>query len=188
VNVRVEGKFHCRKMFGPVFLTFVTEEMKILLYFLVLALDFAISFWVISSNEAGFYTKTFIECMHKLGHKLGAVIGEDFFRNSVKMEDIPIMKIGSALGCQVGLARDKVSLIKVVIHVDHNGVKVVRGGQLRNKIDANMLPRSSRDFLRLQDSFGVLCRLIALALLTTQDIFVYKQGHLRPPVETRHQF
>jgi hypothetical protein len=42
-----------------------------------------------------------------------------------------------------------VSLVRVVIHVDGNGVKVVRGRQLRDKIDTHMLPGSNRDFLRL---------------------------------------
>jgi hypothetical protein len=125
VNARVEGKFRCREMFGPVFLTFVTEETEVLLYFLVLALDFAISFEMIGSSEAGFNTKTLIESMHESGCKLRTTIGEDFLWDSVKTEDIPVVKIGRALSCEVGLTQDEVSLIGVVIHVDGNGVKVV---------------------------------------------------------------
>jgi hypothetical protein len=41
------------------------------------------------------------------------------------------------------------SLIGVVIHVDSNGVVVVRRRQLRDKINADMLPESGGDFLRL---------------------------------------
>jgi hypothetical protein len=47
-------------MFGPVFLTFIAEESKVLFYFLVLMLDFAISFRVIGSSETIFDNKTFI--------------------------------------------------------------------------------------------------------------------------------
>jgi hypothetical protein len=96
VNTGVEGKFHCREVFGPVFLTFVTEETKVLLYFLILALHFAISFRMIGSSEAGLNTKTFIESTHKTGRKLRAAIGEDFLWDSVEAEDIPVVKIGSA--------------------------------------------------------------------------------------------
>jgi hypothetical protein len=98
VYARVEGKFRSREMFGPIFLMFIIEEMKILFYFLVLALNFAISFRVIGGSEASFNTKTLIESTHKLGHKLWTAIGEDFLQDSVKIEDIPIVKIGSAFG------------------------------------------------------------------------------------------
>jgi hypothetical protein len=66
-----------------------------LLYFLVLALDFAVSFRMIGSSEASLDTKMFVESAYESGRKLGATIGEDFLRDSVKVEDIPIMKIGS---------------------------------------------------------------------------------------------
>jgi hypothetical protein len=98
MNTRVQGKFHCRKIFGPVFLIFVTEETKVLLDFLVLALNFAITFKMIGSGEAGFDTKTFVESTHESGRKLRTTIGKNFLWDSVKAEDIPIVKIGSALG------------------------------------------------------------------------------------------
>jgi hypothetical protein len=98
VNTGVEGKFCCREVFGLVFLTFVTEETKVLLYFLILALHFAISFRMIGSSEASLNTKTFIESTHKSGRKLGAAIREYFLWNPVKVEDIPIVKVSSALG------------------------------------------------------------------------------------------
>jgi hypothetical protein len=96
VNTGVEGKFCCRKMFGLVFLTFVIEEMKILLNFLVLALDFAVTFGMVGSCEASSNTKTFIESMHELGRELGTTIREDFLWDSMKAEDVSVMKISSA--------------------------------------------------------------------------------------------
>jgi hypothetical protein len=78
MNTRVKGKFCYRKMFGLIFPMLVTEETKVLLNFLVLALNFAITFRMVGSSEAGFNTKTFIESMHELGHKLGTAIREDF--------------------------------------------------------------------------------------------------------------
>jgi hypothetical protein len=65
-------------MFGLVFLTLVTEETKILLNFLVLAFDFAVTFWVVGSSEAGLDTKMFVESMHESGRKLRTAIEEDF--------------------------------------------------------------------------------------------------------------
>jgi hypothetical protein len=121
MDTRVKSKFHCREMFSLVFLMFVIEELKILFYFLVPVLDFAISFRVISSSEAYFNTKMLVEGMHKLGCKLWAVIGEDFSWDSMKVENIPIVKFGSSFGRQVRFAQNKTSLVGVVIHVDCRG-------------------------------------------------------------------
>jgi hypothetical protein len=85
------------EIFSLVFLTFIIEETKILLYFLILALNFAVTFKVIGPSEAGFDAKMLVESTHKMGRKLGTVIREDFLRDSVKAEDIPIVKIGSIL-------------------------------------------------------------------------------------------
>jgi hypothetical protein len=95
----VKGKFCCREMFGPIFLMFVTEETEVLLNFLILALDFAITLGVISSSEASLDTKLFVECIYELGRELGTTIGENFLWNSVKAEDILVVKIGSTFGC-----------------------------------------------------------------------------------------
>jgi hypothetical protein len=78
VNAGVKGKFRCKEVFGPVFLTFVAEKTKVLLYFLVLMLDFAITFRMIGSSEASLNTKMFVESTHKSGRKLETAIGEDF--------------------------------------------------------------------------------------------------------------
>jgi hypothetical protein len=98
VNTRVQGKFCCREIFGPVFLMLVTEEMEVLLSFLVLALNFAITFRVVGNSEAGSNTETFVKSTHESGCKLGAVIREDFLWDSIKAEDIPIVKISSVFG------------------------------------------------------------------------------------------
>jgi hypothetical protein len=86
-------------MFGPVFLMLVTEETKVLLNFLVLVLNFAVTFRVVGSSEAGLNTKSFVESTHELDRELGTMIGEDFFWNSIKAEDISVVKIGSVFGC-----------------------------------------------------------------------------------------
>jgi hypothetical protein len=94
----VQSKFSSREMFGPVFLSLVIKETKILLYFLVLVLNFAIFFKMIDSSEASFDTKMLIESTYELGCKLWAVIGQDFLWDFMKMEDILIVKISSVLG------------------------------------------------------------------------------------------
>jgi hypothetical protein len=92
MDTRVQGKFHYREMFSPVFLIFVTEEAKILLNFLILVLNFAVSFRVIGSSEAYSNTKLFVESIHKSGCKLWAAIREDFLWNSMEAEDVLIVK------------------------------------------------------------------------------------------------
>jgi hypothetical protein len=81
-------------------LIFVTEKTEVLFYFLVLALNFAISFRMVGSSEASFDTKMLVESTYKLGHKLWTAIREDFFWNSVKIENIPVVKVSSALNYQ----------------------------------------------------------------------------------------
>jgi hypothetical protein len=78
VDVGVQSEFCSREIFGLVFLTFVTEEMKVLFYFLVFALNFAISLRMVGSSEAGLNTKMLVESTHKLGCKLWTAIREDF--------------------------------------------------------------------------------------------------------------
>jgi hypothetical protein len=55
-------------------LIFITEETKILFYFIVLSFDFTIIFRMVSSSEASFNTKIFVESMHELGYKLQTVM------------------------------------------------------------------------------------------------------------------
>jgi hypothetical protein len=103
----------------------------------------------------------------------------------MKTEYISIIEISSIFGCQVRLTQNKVSLVRVVVNIDCNQVKVTRQRQLHNKINANMLLKFSKDFLRLENSFEVLCKLIALMFLATKDVLVYNQGHLKSPLKTR---
>jgi hypothetical protein len=61
-----------------------------------------------------------------------------------------------------------------MVYIDCNRVEVVGGRQLHNEVNANVLLRSHRNFLWLENSFEMLCRLIALALFTTQNVLVHK--------------
>jgi hypothetical protein len=76
----------------------VTEETKVLLNFLVFAFDFTVTFRVVGSSKASFNTKTLVESLYELGCELGTTIREDFLQNSVKAENIPIVKISGAFG------------------------------------------------------------------------------------------
>jgi hypothetical protein len=68
VNTRVKGEFHCREMFGSIFLTFVTEKTKVLLHFLVFVVNFAVTLRMVGSSETGLNTKMLVESTHKAGH------------------------------------------------------------------------------------------------------------------------
>jgi hypothetical protein len=54
---------------------------------------------MLGSSEASLNTKTLVEGMHELSCKLGTVIREDFLWNSMKTEDVLVVKIGSTLSC-----------------------------------------------------------------------------------------
>jgi hypothetical protein len=113
-----------------VVLPFVTKQVKVLFNFLVLALYFAVTLWMVGSSKAGLDTKALVESSHETGSELWAPIGEDLLRNSMKAEYIGVMDIGGTFGCKVRLARHEVALIRVVIDVYADGVEVVRSGKL----------------------------------------------------------
>jgi hypothetical protein len=70
VYTGVEGKFCGREVFGPIFLMFVTEKTKVLLNFLIIVLNFAITLEMIGSSETSLNITMLVEYIHKLGHKL----------------------------------------------------------------------------------------------------------------------
>jgi hypothetical protein len=78
---------------------FITEETEVLFYLLVFVLNFAVTFRVLSSSKAKFNAKAFVKSTHKLGCKLWTAIREDFFWDSMKIEDILVVKIDSTLSC-----------------------------------------------------------------------------------------
>ena len=152
---RVECKLRCGEVIAPVRLTLVGKHPKVLFDISVFALDFAIALRVIGSSQTSFDTETLVERAHKPGGKLWAAVREYFLRDAVKLEDVLVVEFGSAFSGQIGLAGDEVCLIGVVVNVDADRVEAVGRGKLCDKINANMFPGSSRDFLRFEDSTRV---------------------------------
>jgi hypothetical protein len=114
----------------PVVLPFITKQAKVLFDFLVLALYFAVTLWMVGSSEAGLDTKALIEGSHETSSELQAPIGEDLLRDPVESEYIGVVDVGGTLGCKVRLAGYKVALIQVIIDVYTDGIKPVRSGKL----------------------------------------------------------
>lgn len=80
---------------------------------------------MVGSGEAGFDTKALIKGSHKMGGELRAAVGEDFLRNSMEAEYVGVMEVSSTFGCECRLAQDEVSLIRVVINIDTDGIKAL---------------------------------------------------------------
>jgi membrane protein required for beta-lactamase induction len=85
----------------PVVLLFITKQAKVLFDFLVLALYFAVTLWIVGSSKAGLDTKAFVEGSHEMGSKLWAPIGEDLLWNSMKAEYVGIVNVGDTFSCKV---------------------------------------------------------------------------------------
>ena len=148
VKTGVEGELSGGEMIGPIRLSLVDEQSEILFDFLVLSFDLTVTFGVISGGESDDDTEAFEQGGHESGSKLGSSVGEDLFRKSVKAEYFAVVQVGCAFRCQIGLAEGEVCLSREVIDIGCNSIVAVRRGKLGDEIDANMLPRASRGFLR----------------------------------------
>jgi hypothetical protein len=83
------------------------------------------------------------------------------------------MDVGGTFGCKVRLAGHKVALIRVVVDVYADGIESVRSGKLGDKVDTDVFPGRSWRSVRLECSVRMLCGLIALALVTSEDVFLH---------------
>ena len=61
-------------MIGPVVLTLVAEDAKILFDLLILAFDFTIALWVVSRSETSFNAEVFVQGSHETCSKLGSAV------------------------------------------------------------------------------------------------------------------
>jgi hypothetical protein len=157
----------------PVVLLFITKQAKVLFNFFVLALHFAIILRMIGSSKASFNTKALVEGSHKTGSKLWTPIGEDLLWNSVEVEYIEVVDVSGILGYKVRLAGYEVALIQVVIDIDANGIEAVRSRKLGDEVYTDMFPGRSWCFVRLEYGVQMLCRLVALALVASEDVLLY---------------
>jgi hypothetical protein len=106
--------------------------------FLVLALYFAVTLWIVGSNKASLDTKALVECSHETSSKLQAAIGEDLLRNPMKAEYIRVVDVSGNFGCEVRLAGHEVALIQVVVDVNTDGVEAIQSRELGDKVDINV--------------------------------------------------
>ena len=89
---------------GPVVLPLGAEDPQEFLDFLIHAFDLAVSFRMVGRREAGFDAAETVEFSHISGRELRASIRENFLRETMKTEHVPVMDICSAFCCQIRLA------------------------------------------------------------------------------------
>jgi hypothetical protein len=91
----------------------------------------------------------------------------------MEAEYIGVVDVGGTLSCKVRLAGHKVALIRVVVDVYTDGIKSVRSGKLGDKVDTDMFPGRSWRFVRLECGVWMLCRLVVLALVASEDVLLH---------------
>jgi hypothetical protein len=91
----------------------------------------------------------------------------------VEAEYIRVMDVGGTFGCKVRLAGHKMALIRVVVDVYTDGIESVRSGELGDKVDTDMFPGRSWRFVRLERRVRMLCGLVALALVASEDVLLH---------------
>jgi hypothetical protein len=157
----------------PVILPLFTKQAKVLFDFLVLALYFAVTLRMVGSSEAGLNTKALVESSHETGSKLQAAIREDLLWDSVEAEYIGVVDVCGTFGCKVRLAGHEVALIQIVIDINADGVKAIQSGELDDKVYTDIFLWRSWHFVRLKRGIQILCGLVALALVASEDVLFY---------------
>jgi hypothetical protein len=64
-------------------------------------------------------------------------------------------------------------LIRVMVDVYADGIESVRSGKLGDKVNTDMFPGRGWRFVRLEHGVRMLCGLVALALVTSEDILLH---------------
>jgi hypothetical protein len=171
--MQVESELSGRQMRCPVVLPFVTKQAKVLFDFLVLTLYFAVTLWMVGSSKAGLDTEALIEGSHETGSELRAPIGEDLLRDFMEAEYVGVVDVSGTLGCKVRLAGHEMALIRVVVDVNTDGIESGRSWKLGDKVDTDMFPGRSWCFVGLERRVRMLCGLVALALVASEDVLLH---------------
>jgi hypothetical protein len=118
-------------------------------------------------------TKALVEGSHKMGSKLRALIREDLLWDSVEAEYIGVVDVSGTFGCKVRLAEHEVALIRVVVNIYADGIEAIQFRKLGDKVNTDVFPGRSWHFVRLECSVQMLCRLVALALVTSKNVLLH---------------
>jgi hypothetical protein len=109
----------------PVVLPFITKQAKVLFDFLVLALYFAVTLWMVGSSKTGFNTKALVEGSYEMSCKLWTSIREDLLRDSMEAEYVGVVDVCGTFSCKIRLTGHEVALIRIMVDVDTDGIKTV---------------------------------------------------------------
>jgi hypothetical protein len=60
-----------------------------------------------------------------------------------------------------------------VVNVDTDEIEAVRSRKLSDKVDTNVFPERSWCFVRLECSIWMLCGLVALALIASENVLLH---------------
>lgn len=74
-----------------------------------------------------------------------------------------------------------------MIDIDADGIKALKSGKLSDEINSDMILGSGWHSLWLQSSIWVLCRLVALALVATEYILLYRSCQFGLPVVSQDE-
>lgn len=116
----VESEYSSWQEICPVILSFSTEETHEGFNFLVLVLNFTITFGVISGSDAGFNAEVLVEYLYNPCSKLQTLIRVNLSQKTIEAKNILIVDVLSVF-CSKGIMHEhKVNLVRVVINNDCN--------------------------------------------------------------------
>ena len=119
VDMVVILEFCKRKQLGPVILSLVDEEMKVLLQFLVYPLRLTIPLWVVSCGSRQFNSENSIEFLSEFRNKLGAPIEHYLPRQPMVSPDVLEEEPCGSSCNNSGECRSKVSSLGDRVHYHH---------------------------------------------------------------------
>ena len=176
-------EFRKRKQLGPVVLSLVDKETKVLLQFLVYPLCLTIPLRVVSCGSRQFNSEDSIEFPSEFRNELGAPIGHYLPRQPMVPPDV-LEEEPCGSGCSnSGECRGKMSSLGDRVHYHHYRVVTRRLGEFHYKVHADCLPgcRRYREWVEFSDR-EVSLSLRAEAEVAGGDVLPNVLGHLRPPV------
>ena len=181
-------EFRKRKQLGPVVLSLVDKETKVLLQFLVYPLCLTIPLWVVSCGSRQFNSENSIEFPSEFRNELGASIGHYLPRQPMVPPDVLEEEPCGSSCSNSGECRGKVSSLSDRVHYHHYRVMTRRLREFHYEVHTDCLPGCGRYRERVEFSdWEVPLSLRAKAEITGGDVLPYVSGHLWPPIIAGYQ-
>ncbi len=136
----------------PVVLSFVDEELQVLLQFLVNSLGLSIGLGVVGCGRGYLNTQELEQLLHECSNELRTSIGDDLPQKAMKLPDVSKVQIGIPSRCSGSDHFDEVSPLTDRVDHYHHRIITTRLRELDNEVNTDDVPTLLRNWKGLQFS------------------------------------